>query len=783
MRYAPLAVAVALTVGIAIGFVLGQGGTAHCAGPRPPSPPRADSEAPAKATEGVEMVRVSSLGRVKDGVRDAAGGERGLTAQEREEVRRAAAEGRARVSAAGPAEAPEWTGTSTGTVVDELGVPLVNATVVTHAASIGNGSRLAARSTSDIGQDYDASFDLEEELESYAIWRTERRERLRTCVTDEDGRFTLAGLKLGTCSLQAYSSGFFFEPKVAEPGESVRIIGEPIGAFELDVRLPDGSQPEEAIVLLVEGEAQQVAGTWTPEEPVVRFLSEDVRLVVLHGDARRLSWRGCLADYESEPLALDLDEDGGGPHLVQLRARRQLRVTVIDESIVPSGLETWVKATRLGEAQPKAETLERFNGGPFLLGDLPPGDYTITAGRGGSVAEAEEQVTVGEGRTDLEITLGELNLDRVVVAHCSGPDGEPLAGIKFEYRATRTGSSRDYTRAGVQVRHRGGLAVASDRLGGEYWVDLQGMTEGAEQLASLSLTAKSPKYGDLQMEVDLATKSVAFSFQEAARVQVEVSGADPSGLTVSLVPVEQAEAHREDLIHARAYSGTVAGNGRADLGKVQPGEFDLMLRKSAGPGASGLVLAKTRVQVRPGEQTLSIDAPILGEVVIHAPGFDVGTMVQLYPRGLTPGSARSGAVVSLSREHRARFGEVRPGEYVVIALTDKGPQQMSFTAPCGELLFESDTINAFEVVGLTPGKAAERAGLRIGDMVLGFDDQLVRGQDFEARLGVALVDGPCKVLILRGGREMTLGIEQAKEGTRGYVHLGAHLMAREVSGR
>lgn len=765
-----------LLLGGGLGFFLGQSGSVQASGGGRAATlevgPDRVAQIPASApADAADLGSVGALPSVES-TDSGQGSERGLTAAEDARASRAAATALGRVSAAVPDEDPTWTGVIHGTVADDLGAPLAGVTVMSQGPQSWYSASVVAGSTEKVGRAFPGVKALEEELEIYAGDRVKGRKKTRMAVTDAAGGFTLEGLEPGTHLIRGYLEDHVVKGSNIETGATGKLVARRVGAFELDVRLPDGSQPAEAIVMATDEEDdEEVAGRWTPEEPVIRFASVKVRCRVLAGEPRKIDWRAIAAEFQSPLATLDLAADGQGPHVIQLHQETQVRVTVIDESDAVPRMAAWVRVKPVSEQGGQSQELKRFRSGPFIAMGIELGEYEVTAGRGKSAPELTQTMEIVEGVNELVLTLGEVDPSRFIQVRCTGPGGVPVTAVDFRYQSvTGNGSSS-------------GGASAILKGPGEFWIDeseVGGQQDEAVAVTALTLTAKTALYGSIKQDLDLSARLVEFQFEEPGDVTVEVTGSRTSSLRVSLSPVKDPD-EEEQWWRQRGQVKAVDSEGVASMGLLQPGDYELKLTAGANDGFNSPSIASQTVNVRPGKVILSIAAPSLSEVVVHVPEGKAGTQVGLQKRSEGQVTAGYFGNVPLDDQLRARFEGLAPGTYVVQLWGGETQGQMEITVPCGEVVFTAQKINGFEVTQVTAGKMADEAGLKKGDIILAVNEHQVEGNGFLNRFWVELGEGPSTVLISRGGGELNVELPKLEASANTWGAFGAYMTPSAVA--
>lgn len=773
-----LTLVLGLLLGAGFGFLLGSGGSVEASGRSegviPLLQPEVDSNGlGASPPTDPDLGEVGALPRIEFGEdQERQPGE--LSPGELARAESAAASALSRVSATPAGEESEWTGVITGTVVDEVGAPVPGATVVSNGAQSWYSAEVTANSTDSVGRAFPGIKALEEELDSYAESRVKNRKRVRTAVTDAAGAFTLEGLESGTHPLRGYLEGHVISQVNVTTGSAGQLIANRVGAFEFDVRLPDGSQPDEAVVMVLDDrDREEAAGKWSREEPVVRFSNTRIRCRVIAGEPRKVDWKTVAAEYSSSMMTLDLDADGSGPHVVELALETQLRVTVVDESSIVPRVEPWVKVQSTADEGESSTPLKRYQSGPFIAASLEPGSYELTIGRGKSAPEVTMAIEIGAGLNEQEVTLGDVDYEGFIVVSCKGSDGVPLTSVEFSYTSTNeNGSSRS-----------GGMQTIP-RAPGEYLVDrsqFDGPGANTQNVKTLEVTAKSSVMGQITQRFDPSGSAIDFVFEEPGDVAVQVTGNLTGDLYVKLVPVKEEGEDSTNLgwgYHRRARgNGKVDRNGLAQLGLTQPGKYDLELTAQENEWGQHPAIASLQVTVQPGKNQLSIAAPVLAELSVHAPDIEVGASFHLQLKSSGGRRSFSGAQKTLDDEHRVLFEGLAHGDYILYVWGET-QGQMELTVPCGEILFVADEVKAYEVVSVVKDKLAAKAGLAEGDLILAVNGHQVEGTAFMNRLWVELADGPATLQVQRGGREVQIELEEMGGSANPWSAFGANLTPR-----
>ncbi|MEM9381402.1 MAG: PDZ domain-containing protein [Planctomycetota bacterium] len=666
-----------------------------------------------------------------------------------------------------------WTGTITGTVLDANGIALEGATVVAYNGENRYASQARGSDTSKVGRAFSGPADVDEELAERAESLLKTRKRMRTATTDASGRFELTGLRVGRQSIRAYAEGIVFDSTTVQTGDSTQFVGRPVGVYRLDLRLPDGSAPETATIAIGDSR-RSTTYRWTREEPEIRLKEPMATIRALAGEVEAVEWREIVSDYASKEVAIDLAKDGEGPHLIELEARRILRVTVDDESGIEPRMKAWVRVVEKARTEGRspesafedAQSLKRGDAGAYTIADLAPGAYVVAAGRGDGVPEVTEEIEIGEGIASTHLVLGELDLGRFLVARCKGPAGQPLTGVRFRRRVeSEQGSSS-------------GGADAVERGPGEYWIPLGELLDGKDwkDVKEVQLTGEARSFGKLALVITQGQTSVDFDFQASCELTVRVEGDLSPGFSVTANRMKEGQDVNEALNRWSSEDKRVDAEGNARITGLQPGLYLVSLRKKSGRNRGwSTPVTWEQVTVRAGENEATFVAPTFHDLVIYAPDLDKGTNFWL--QRSEPGTASSqyfgGNNTALDEDHKAYFKDVAAGEYIVQSW-DGSQQTMKITVPSGEIQWEPDLINAFAVQSVEADKLGAAAGLQVGDVVVAVNGKEFEGNDFYQRLMLGLKDGAVTLSLYRGSRAVDVSLGPAEKPENAWQEVGVN---------
>ncbi len=656
-------------------------------------------------------------------------------------------------------------GTITGTVFDGDGAPLAGATIVTgDFYSAGEGSS-RGRSTESVGRGWSGPTEIRGALAANAKALLEKQRRQRTATTDAAGGFEFADLPAGRFYLRPYLEGMAFTGQTVRVGESAQFIGKPVSEYHLDLRLPDGTVPEEATVALIGERRTRGSYRWTSDDPTIRLIRSTASLKAMVGRVQGGEYgRRDSSELASDIKVIDLEHDGEGPHLFELKARSLLWVTIEDESGLVPRIEPWVKIVEAAKAEDSEDlfdegrSLMRTPSGAFSVADLDAGSYLLGAGLGAGPVQVTAEVRLDGGLIEQSLTLGGVDMAEFLVVRCTGPSGKNLLDVSFSQREERTNGGSG----------SGGVESIA-RSPGTYWLPMSEVLDGNEwsKLTSVELTATAEGYGELIQPLVQGQTEVSMSFQRSAELLVRVTGDLSPGFMVSAVSIVKKDDGGDRRLRSSRSATRVSSEGVARILGLQPGLFRVELKKASKGNRSrgGAAIAWQEMTVRPGAQEISFRAPTFHRFVVHAPDLSEGTGFWLEREGSkSDGWWGGSASAELDDQHRATFEDVAAGEYKLKTWSNSGQSSMEVTVPSGEVLFEVKTINAYRVGSVSEGKLGDAAGLQVGDLVTAINGKAVDRESFWNRLTLDFGTEAVRLTVDRNGAVIEVELGPGKPG-------------------
>ena len=215
-----------------------------------------------------------------------------------------------------------------------------------------------------------------------------------------------------------------------------------------------------------------------------------------------------------------------------------------------------------------------------------------------------------------------------------------------------------------------------------------------------------------------------------------------------------------DLALVRIKAGDLVALPVADSDRVRVGDFVVAIGSPFGLGQTvtyGIVsaLGRSGLGIEGYEDFIQTDASInpgnSGGPLVNMNGELVGVNTAIVgPSGgnIGIGFAIPGNMASIIMEHLSEHGEVRRGQ-LGVAVQDLTPELAQ--------AFGLQQRGGAVVAQVTPGSAAEQAGLRSGDVIVSLDGRAVTGSsDLRNAIGLLRVGTRVKLAVVRKGKRMKL---------------------------
>ena len=636
------------------------------------------------------------------------------------------------------------TGVISGQVTDPQGAPIEGATIVSQPR-IGRAGAPDVQDSSRIGRAWSGFGSIDESVAQNARWRLERRAGSAVTESDANGRFQLDELIEGEHVVDAFAEGFEFDTNLVRVGTEVRIVGHAVSEFAIDVVLPSGERAESAKIAIEDERGEQELFAWSADAPVLRHQARSLRLRALRGDVMSVQYRRHIAKLHSDVRVIDLDRDGDGPHVFQLRPMDLLRIEVIDESTIVPRLHSRLKV--VGSAGEVAFASSATDENVHIVRDVAPGSYEVQVYRGVDREPlVSRTVDVVPGTNDVEIVLGDVDLSRYLIATCRDERGRPVEGVTFLYHR--------------RVGHRESPSGVSDleRPLGEYWIDIDEFCRARDVSVGerVVLTALSPDRGLVRKEVDVGPGEALFVIPAPARLTVEVSGPSTDLVMIEVFSADARGGHRVSSMKRPL----PVRDGRVGPVRTQAGHAWIEAILASDGNRQGGPIATKLVKIGAGEQTASITVPELYDLIVRVPESTSDTRLQLDGPIGSDRARRSRFFGRADESGRWIQEKLLAGTYDLWRYEGNGRERMTIEVPSSEVTFQAVTPTGFVVTAVREDTYAAKNGLRVGDVLKAIGGHEVDGEAWWSLFVTEIQQGEADLIVRRQGSSVTLELSR-----------------------
>ncbi len=626
-----------------------------------------------------------------------------------------------------------------GQLVDGEGQPVVGARIHAQAPQ---PPRLGIMNPADWSRLVEDAGGLRPQM----AWTIKRMARAaatdRYATTGPDGAFALEELEEGEYTLTVQGADYIMDRVSQATGQTVRLTAARIVQHQLDLRLPDGTQPSEAVVT-VHGERDVAAAwRWTPEHPSFPSRRKATTISLAAGDLAPLD-RTWVGRHQAGPLTLEA-ETGGTPRIT-LDEMTQLRVTIQEEEA--SAPELKFKGALVQASTGRQIELKPTGDRVLSAVGVEPDSYQLQIWRGGGDPEVDEGLTIHPGWNELTVDPGGVDASRFLIVTCRASDGSPVTDLRF------VGYS-----ASTSERSANGWIRLKPRANGELWIDPQVFQEYFDRMPDeVTLNLDSASLGKVDAKVPSNSMAFEVEFLRPCDLVVVVDGALVEDLHVSI------ERRRENGEWRNGPSKEVPTDGRVAFGAISPGEVRLELSVRSRRRNSESIATKV-VVLNSGPREVRLMAPELYDLQVMDPGAPKGTRYRL--KALDPVSGTWGTSrfrIGRSSEGAVQLSGLLAGTYRLIRYDPPFGEEMEFEVPREgideDLSFETIEPTGWKVAGVTKGSVADLAGVEVGDVVTSVDGVEADAEQFLIAMTQEIRDGSVRFTVLRGIVELDLDVE------------------------
>ena len=658
-----------------------------------------------------------------------------------------------------PLEAPQGSAERlVGLVLGPDDVPLAGATIV------GAMPEAPPTPSSQLGQGY-RELSLDEELARARERVIASRARRRIARSGADGTFSIELPSSARAGLRAYLEGYRFEPDREErlgqtaPGSPVILRGRPVRWLTFDVRMPDGSQPAEALIELTSGGSKSSTRMSQPWTPTATRIESTFDSVTARAQSAPLATQFGMSTYRFASAPVNSSGHEDKPVVLQLAERTYLSIELVDPSAGKDTPEAWVRVIEAHRFDPQhpgrnlapfmrfemGEQYARVDGRHVFL-DLEQGEWMVLAGRGpigDDIAPAATQrVTVGAGETRCRIAVPPLDLSEYRTITCLGPEGQIVRDVQFSIRHQSDNGTSSSGLNGVTKLSDGTYRVAAQALAPQQG---SGVTSG---VVKTQLMARHAELGTTVLDVRPDARELRLRFDAPGTLIVEVLGYVRGDYAVNAESVTQE-------FRTNTSDTKLEAEGRATLQPLAPGTYEVSLYSPNGPRGTGFSdrkrLASVTATVRSGENRVQLTLPALYDLRIEAPNLSRGETLRLRrpdERGYDSIRAERDA------DGVATLTGVPAGEYDIVSDDMYAPQRI--TVPPTTHVYDPVPLRAMSVTIADNAGLLYVSGFRDGDLLIGVDGVEFKSLTAAQAAFLRMVDGTVEWMVVRGGETLSV---------------------------
>ncbi len=571
---------------------------------------------------------------------------------------------------------------------------------------------------------WDADAPLEDYLERVARTQHFSRKGESSAVTNAEGAYEIGSLGDYQFTVSAEAEGYqcnAVNPQLAYrvlPGAEMDFEAVPVCKVIMDIRMPDGSQPEAVSAKAYTSTHNYSTLKWSREKPDASIQPGKYELRVTSGDKE---------EYASDPVALDIS-DGDPPLELKINLRIQPGITCqlkypagMDQS---AGMYRGYNDTRIHlvadpPSDPPADSGYGYDGqglwsGAAKFPGLKPGRYRLIAASTGKLV-AWKDVTLTDEPVDVTLEVPEPKAEEYFVLRIYGPEGELVRDAQI-YHYANVNRGQFYGNSGSVLR----------RPDGSYWL-LKSEGGGSDKEWHYQVTIQTPKYGKTVVKhPGNATNDLEVRMEKPAYVTVLMPGAtthpDKARIRPNLTLVQPGMSIGgiESASSGRSVSGLSEEKER--FGPLAPGKYRFSYQLSTGDNAyyyngGGSSIAQWDFEVAAGADiTQTCPVPAIYKLTLLVEDTKkVSNMSLRRADGTATRTLYGGGV-----QERTVFEGLTAGEWIVSA--GGGEMRVQITRDT-EVALELKPHDCLRIYGLREGGAIERLGLRNGDLLIRVDQQ------------------------------------------------------------
>jgi len=591
-------------------------------------------------------------------------------------------------------------GEITGSVKDQDGAPLAG--VVLRASRQDLSGNVP--SSQSVGREA-PQLSLDESVRAAAQRYHVMRAHSYEARTGNEGAFRFDQLPDASFRIRAFKEGYDIQPRDTQrwniaTGAVVDFTAKAIISLPVTVLLPDGAPADKATIVCGHKNSSRGGAynyAWTPGDADVRLPVGKYKVQALYGMTGSGSFgRQAGSDMHSNEVEIELVL-GTAPERVELvlegRSGIRGRITYAAESL--SGGFAQVHMLPLaGDAVVDLKLLAQSDSNHGFSGaneysflDLAPGRYVVGVSRSWSGPIAVHQVVdVGSVILKCDLEVPPIDPSQYLLVRAFGSDGDPVAGVNFSFRfeSESGGSSMS-----------SGMQALSDPDGAYYFAIPDGARAAYYSTTEVAgdkftLEANHTEFGSKSIGLSRGQAEVMLNFAVPAQLEVTVTGYLGSAY-IGRVSVNATKVSEDRRHNYYGGDGKLDANGVRRFDALEPGEYEVVVTvQPKGERWEQTTIATEVVQLRAGENALTLAMPTLYSLGVHVPEAPAGTDVRIMQQREEENQWGSSTSERTDENGRVQFEDLPAGQYMLQAQSGGKHGRMKIEVPSGDIVFSPD---------------------------------------------------------------------------------------------
>ena len=560
-------------------------------------------------------------------------------------------------------------------------------------------------------------------------------------TTDDDGRFRFEGLDARREHwVSAYAEGAEIDGgggrfTQSACGKDVALTAVPVAAVTFKLRLPDGSEPDAAIVddRPAEGTEDACKRNWFRVSPAVA-LKTGKRSVCIWSEVG-------AEEFASGAIVVDVTD--GGP-IEPIEVRLEPRLAITGRLVVPPGelldgnsvmIMKYADSGPPDDDRMRAEAQSvaiRKSTGAFTLRPVGPGRYAVMVDDAFGVTRQRTVVDVVDRSVDVEIVLTPAPASSYIRIKVLANDGSTVTDASVRDRETSTEAVLQADGSYVLARHLALDLSSCRRIAGSRFL----------RVASATLGTAVVEYAP---ETD---QEVVVRLAAPANLRLELVGRCADEET-------QYGCYLSGAWHQESLESADAARAEFVSGGLQPGDYFISVVRRRGDCTLQL---SEPLRIVPGDNRHKVSLPESLTLIVDLSDLTDGTRVRV-ERFVGKGDSvrcqvNDSSVGDSSRTYRGLIA----GRYTATAVDADGETLPMEFEMGGDTSVRLRKGKADSVRIIDPGEALAGHGIVSGDILYGFGDIEWQANPGSAIEAFKAFQGSLDLRVRRNGRDLRIPV-------------------------